>query len=355
MEYIDKTQPIREGEEFDLVKVEAFLKDSIPGLQGKLTVEQFPGGHSNLTYLLKIGDREMVFRRPPFGRKAKTAHDMGREYRIQKALKPFFSYCPEPLAYTEDESIIGCPFYVMERIRGIILRKDLPKGLTFTPAEARTLCEKLMDVYVELHAIHYNQVGLETFGKPEGYVKRQVGGWSERYRNARTDDAPDFEIVMTWLQEKMPGESGTVSIIHNDYRFDNVVLDPHEPLKIIGVLDWEMATIGDPLMDLGGALAYWVDRDDPPNMQAIRMVPTNLEGMMTRKELTGRYAEKMGIPVAHIDFYYCFGLFRLAVIAQQIYYRFYHGQTKDERFKLMIFAVHVLEEAARKVIAHSDL
>jgi aminoglycoside phosphotransferase (APT) family kinase protein len=134
MEYIDKTKPIREGEEFDLVKVEAFLKDSIPGLQGKLTAGQFPGGHSNLTYLLKMGDREMVFRRPPFGRKAKTAHDMGREYRIQKALKPFFSYCPEPLAYTEDESIIGCPFYVMERIRGIILRKDLPKGLTFTPA-----------------------------------------------------------------------------------------------------------------------------------------------------------------------------------------------------------------------------
>jgi aminoglycoside phosphotransferase (APT) family kinase protein len=182
-----------------------------------------------------------------------------------------------------------------------------------------------------------------------------VEGWSERYRSARTDDAPDFEPVMAWLHAKMPGERLKASVIHNDYRFDNVVLDPMNPLKIIGVLDWEMATIGDPLMDLGGALAYWVDQADPPNMQAIRIAPTHLEGMMTRRELVDAYAEKMGISIENIDFYYCFGLFRLAGIAQQIYYRFYHGQTRDERFKLMIFAVHVLEEAAKNVIETSDL
>jgi aminoglycoside phosphotransferase (APT) family kinase protein len=350
MDFTDRTRPIREGEEFDIRKMEPFLKDSVPGLEGDLAVEQFPGGHSNLTYLIRVGNRELVFRRPPFGRKAKTAHDMGREYRILKALRKAFPYCPEPLAYAEDESIIGCPFYIMERIRGIILRKNLPEGLAFKPAEAGVLCEKLIDVFVELHRVDYKKIGLEGFGKPQGYVQRQVGGWSERCRAARTPDAPDFEGVMAWLYKNMPPESPLVSVIHNDYRFDNVVLDPQDPFRIIGVLDWEMATIGDPLMDLGGALAYWVDRDDPPSMQAIRMVPTHLPGMFTRAELMRRYAECMGITLIHIDFYYCFGLFRLAVIALQIYYRFFHGQTKDERFKLMIVAVHVLEETARKVI-----
>lgn len=355
MDFIDKTRPIREGENFETAKVEAFLKAVMPELGGTLTVEQFPGGHSNLTYLLKIGDRELVLRRPPFGRKAKTAHDMGREYRIQKALKPLFPYCPDPLIYTEDESIIGCPFYVMERIKGIILRKDLPKGLSFSPQEARALCEKFIDVYAALHHVDYKKVGLESYGKPESYIRRQVQGWSERYRDARTDDAPDFEPVMAWLHAKMPGGSLKSFVIHNDYRFDNVVLDPLNPLKIIGVLDWEMSTIGDPLMDLGAALAYWVQRDDPPNMQAIRISPTHLKGMMTRGEFVNAYAERMDLSINNIDFYYCFGLFRLAVIAQQIYYRFYHGQTNDERFKLLIFAVHVLEGAANDVIKRSDL
>jgi len=348
-DFTDRTRPIREGEDFDIRNVETFLRDSIPGLEGDLTVAQFPGGHSNLTYLIRFGNRELVFRRPPFGRKVKTAHDMGREYRILKALRKAFPYCPEPLAYSEDESIIGCPFYVMERLRGIILRKNLPEGLALTPAEAGLLCERLTDVFVELHRIDYKKIGLEGFGKPLGYVRRQVEGWSKRYRAARTPDAPDFEVVMAWLYEKMPPESPLVSVIHNDYRFDNVVLDPLDPFRIIGVLDWEMATIGDPLMDLGATLAYWVNRDDPPAMQAIRMVPTHIPGMFTREELIRRYSEQMGILITN-SYYYCFGIFRLAVIAQQIYYRFFHGQTKDERFKLMIVAVRVLEETARKMI-----
>jgi len=355
MDFTDRTKPIREGEELDLRKVEYFLRENIPGLKGDLTVTQFPGGHSNLTYLIRVGERELVFRRPPFGRKVKTAHDMGREYRILKALRPAFPYCPAPLAYTEDESLIGCPFYVMEKISGIILRNDLPAGLSFTPEEAGRLCEKLIDVFVELHQVDYSKIGMEGFGKPQGYVRRQVEGWIGRYRAARTQDAPDYEGIMAWLQEKMPVESGLVSVIHNDYRFDNVVLAPQDPFRIIGVLDWEMATIGDPLMDLGGALAYWVTRADPPPMQAIRMVPTHIEGMFTREELIARYTERMGISLVNSDFYYCFGLFRLAAIAQQIYWRFYHGETKDERFKLMIVLVQVLEETARRVIEKSDL
>ena len=355
MDIIDKPREIRQGEELDAKAIEGFLKESIPGLTGDISIQQFPSGFSNLTYMLSVGDRNFVLRRPPFGRKAKSAHDMSREYRILNALKDVFPYAPRPVAYTEDTSIIGCPFYVMERIEGIILRKDLPEGLHFTPDEARQLCENLLDVQCELHSIDYKKIGLENFGKPEGYVKRQVEGWSERYRAAKTPDAPDFEDVMSWLHEKMPTDFRNPCIIHNDFKLDNVVLDPKNPLKIIGVLDWEMATIGDPIMDLGNSLAYWVQADDPPDVQAIRMMPTNIPGALTREELVARYAEKTGIAIDNFDFYLCFGLFRLAVIAQQIYYRYYHGQTKDERFKLLIIAVNVLEKSALSIIDKSRL
>jgi aminoglycoside phosphotransferase (APT) family kinase protein len=331
------------------------LKDSIPGLEGDLVVEQFPSGFSNLTYMIKVGERDLVLRRPPFGRKAKTAHDMGREYRILSALNPVFPYCPKTLVYTDDESVMGAPFYVMERIRGIIIRKDLPKGLEYTPEEARRLCENLLDVQYELHSVDYKKIGLEDFGKPEGYVRRQVEGWSRRYIEARTPDAPDYEKVMEWLHEKMPGEIDKVSIIHNDYKLDNVVLSPENPLEIIGVLDWEMSTLGDPLMDLGSSIAYWIEENDPPNLQAIRIMPTNMPGALTRKELVDRYAERLGISIENFDFYLCFGIFRLAVIAQQIYYRFYHGQTKDERFQMLIFAVQILEETALNLMEESNL
>jgi aminoglycoside phosphotransferase (APT) family kinase protein len=353
MNLIDTPKKIREGEELNIPAIEKFLKEYIPGLEGNLVVEQFPSGYSNLTYLIKVGEKELVLRRPPFGTKAKTAHDMKREYKILNALNPVFHYCPKPLIYTEDTSIMGCPFYVMERIKGIILRRDLPEGLSFKPEEARKLCENMLDVHLELHSIDYKKIGLADFGKPEGYVKRQVEGWTERYRNAKTDDAPDFEEVIRWLHDNMPEESKKSCIIHNDYKFDNIVLSPEDPLKIIGVLDWEMATIGDPLMDLGSSLAYWVQADDPPEFQAIRMMPTNIPGAMTRDELVQRYAEKSGVKIDNFDFYYCFGLFRLAGIAQQIYYRYYHKQTKDDRFALLIFAVKALEEAALRVIRHN--
>ncbi len=355
MDLTDKSRTVREGEQFDIPGVERFLKQSIPGLRGDLAVEQFPSGYSNLTYLIRVGDTELVLRRPPFGTKAKTAHDMKREYTILQALTPVFPYCPKPLVYTEDASVMGCPFYVMERIRGIILRRDLPPGLAVTPGDAHKLCERLIDVQLELHALDYQAIGLADFGRPEGYVKRQIDGWSQRYRNARTDDAPDFEPVMQWLQEKMPRETDRPCIIHNDFKFDNVVLSPDDPLRIIGVLDWEMATIGDPLMDLGSSLAYWIQADDPPEFQAIRMMPTDIPGAMTRSEMIARYAQRSGLQIHTFDFYYCFGLFRLAGIAQQIYYRYYHRQTRDDRFALLIFAVKALEGAAMRVINNASL
>jgi len=355
MDLTDKPAKVRQGEELDLKVIERFLRENIPGLSGGILVDQFPRGYSNLTYRIQVGDKELVLRRPPFGRKAKTAHDMGREFRVLKALNPVFPYCPKPLVYTEDTSIMGCPFYVMERIKGIILRKTLPEGLEISPDQMRSLCESLLDVHYKLHSIDYKAIDLEGFGKPEGYVKRQVEGWSERYRAARTPDSPAFEKVMQWLHDKMPPDFNKPTVIHNDFKFDNVVLDPDNPLRIIGVLDWEMATVGDPLMDLGCSLGYWVQRDDPPNLQAVGNQPTNLPGALTRDELVRRYAEKAGIRINNFDFYLCFGIFRLAVIVQQIYYRFYHGQTKDERFKLLILVAHVLEEQANKTIEQSEL
>lgn len=350
MDLADQSQPIRPDEGFDESALEAYLKSHLPDLKGQLSVQQFPSGFSNLTYHLRCDDREFVMRRPPFGTKAKSAHDMKREYTILKALKPFYPYCPEPLAYTEDPAILGSPFYIMERLRGIILRKNLPPGLTFTPHEMRQLCETLLDVLVELHQIDFKKAGLEEIGRPQGYVRRQVEGWSKRYRKAHTDDAPDFEGVMAWLADEMPEDTPSPTIIHNDYRFDNVVLDETAPQNITGVLDWEMATVGDPLMDLGNTLAYWVQADDPEETQVMRLMPTHLEGTLTRRELVRRYMDKTGRKADDFAFYNAFGLFRLAVIAQQIYYRYYHGQTKDKRFKMLIFGVHVLEKAARRVM-----
>jgi aminoglycoside phosphotransferase (APT) family kinase protein len=350
MGIVDEPTVIREGEELDLARVEAFLKEKIVGTEGTLVIKQFPSGFSNLTYMIRVGDKEMVLRRPPFGKKARTAHDMKREYTILSALYPVFPYCPKPLAYTEDETIMGCQFYVMERIPGIILRKDLPANMMLSADDARKLCVNMIDLHCRLHCLDYQAIGLSDFGKPEGYVRRQVNGWSRRFRDARTPDVPDFETVMAWLDKYCPPDSDRPGIIHNDYKFDNLVLNPKNPLEIIGILDWEMATIGDPLMDVGSSLAYWVNRSDPDEAQMLRLMPTNVEGMMTRKELVDLYAEKSGRKIDHMDFYYCFGLFRLAVIAQQIYYRYYHGQTKDKRFIQLGFAVGLLEIAAKRVM-----
>ncbi len=352
---IDRATSVRSGEELDEKLVLEFLKGHIPNLNDDIEIKQFPSGFSNLTYFIKVGGKELVLRRPPFGRKAKTAHDMGREYRVLSALKPVFPYCPEPLVYTDDETIIGSPFYIMQGISGIILRRDLPPGLEFSVKDARTLSENLIKVQYQLHSVDYEKAGLADFGKPTGYVRRQVDGWSGRYRDARTPDAPDFEKVMEWLDDKMPGESGLVGIIHNDFKFDNAVLNPAVPTEIIGILDWEMATLGDPMMDLGSSLGYWVEKDDPAYMQSIRQMPTHLEGMLTRKEQFEFYSDLMGVTNDYFDFYYTFGLFRLAVIAQQIYYRFYHGQTKDKRFGQLMLPIKALEKTALRVIENSDL
>ncbi|ACN13425.1 putative aminoglycoside phosphotransferase [Desulforapulum autotrophicum HRM2] len=355
MQVTDQAVGVREGEALDPKKVRLFLDKTLPDLTGELTIRQFPSGFSNLTYQIRVGDQELVLRRPPVGAKIKSAHDMGREYRILTALHPVFPLCPKPLAFSEDPATMGCPFYIMEKIKGIILRKDLPAGLTFTPDQAHTLCTNLVRLQADLHAIDVRSAGLAFLGKPEGYVARQVKGWSERYRNARTPDAPDFEKVMAWLKEKMQPDTDSPTLVHNDYKLDNVVLNPQSPMEIIGVLDWEMATYGDPLMDLGNSLAYWIDRTDPEECQMLRGGPTNLDGALTRREIIDLYAEITGRSMDAFDFYLCFGMFRLAVIAQQIYQRYHKGITRDPRFAMLIGAVQILERAALRLMDNSKL
>lgn len=355
MDFSDRPQAVRPGEDIPIAGIETFLKDTIPGIEGPVTLQQYPSGASNLTYLVRFANCQMVLRRPPFGTKAATAHDMGREYKVLSALCKHWPYAPRPLAYTDDESVMGCPFYVMERRQGIILRKDIPSGLLSSPSQIRALYERFVEVLYELHSLDYQKIGLADLGKPEGYAERQVLGWSRRYRAARTPDVPDCEAIMDWLKAKMPPETDRPGIIHNDYKFDNVVLDTENPLKIIAVLDWEMTTIGDPLMDLGSTLGYWVEKDDPAERHLMRSMPTHLEGALSRKEFVELYGRLSGLKMNFFDFYYCFGLFRLIVIIQQIYYRYYHGQTQNERFKTFGALVPIIERAAGQVMAQSEL
>ncbi|WP_263265090.1 phosphotransferase family protein [Pseudomonas sp. RIT-PI-S] len=351
----DQTISLREGEELDGHAVDACLKAHLPNLTGTPAIRQFPGGASNLTYLLAYPDRELVLRRPPFGHKARSAHDMAREYRILDKLSRGFGYCPRPVLLCTDESVIGAQFYVMERLRGVILRKDLPPELGLDAEATTALCKSFIDRLVELHQVDYTALGLADLGRPEGYVKRQIDGWCERYTNAITPDAPAWETVMAWLRDKMPADSGHASLIHNDYRFDNVILDPANPTRITGVLDWELATLGDPLMDLGNCLAYWIEAGDPQPVQLTRRQPSNAPGMLTRAEMVAYYAERSGIAVGNFDFYYVQGLFRLAGIVQQIYYRYYHGQTRDPRFAPFIGMNALLEQMSLQAIGRSAL
>ena len=350
--WIDKTAPVRDGEGLDRGSLEGWLREHVEGLEGELEIEQFRGGHSNLTYMLRMGGREMVLRRPPFGgTKIKTAHDMGREFRILSALDGVYDKAPTPHAHCEDESVIGAPFYVMERVRGVILRQRPPKGLELTPERMGVLSRTLVDNLVAIHGVDLAEAGLDTFGRPEGYVRRQVEGWTRRYEKARTDDLPAIEAAAAWLAENMPPESGA-SLIHNDYKYDNLVFDPErfDQGELLAVLDWEMATVGDPLMDLGTSIAYWVDPDDPQELRLLPFGPTSLDGNLRRLEVAERYADKSGRSLDHILFYYVYALFKVAVILQQIYARYKRGLTQDPRFAIMIEGVKLIGLQASRAL-----
>jgi aminoglycoside phosphotransferase (APT) family kinase protein len=332
MSLLDEAAPVRDGETLDARRLGEYLAAQVPGLALPLAVRQFPSGFSNLTYLLTAGGRELVLRRPPQGTRPKSGHDMSREFRVLSALQGVFAESPRPLHLCADESVIGAPFYVVERIRGIILRRDYPAGLAPTPALVRAQQCALIDTLARLHRLDHHALGLGEFGRPEGYVARQVEGWSGRYQRALTADAAGAYAVTEWLAANRPPDTKPAALIHNDYKLDNVVFDAASPARLIGVLDWEMATIGDPWMDLGCSLGYWIEAGDPADLQQTRMLPTHLPGSLTRAEVVQRYASARAVGAPEFRFYRVFGLFRLAVIVQQIYYRFFHGQTRDSRF-----------------------
>ena len=346
---IDQAGSVRPGEELDLTRLNPWLQEQIEGLSGTPSITQYSGGASNWTYCLSYAERELVLRRAPAGTKAKGAHDMGREYRLQAALKPVYRYVPEMLAHSDDESIIGAEFYVMEKLNGLIPRTNMPKGLNMSPEQNRQLCLNALDSLIELHKVDYQAAGLDHLAKGKGYTERQISGWTHRYKKAKTWNVPGGKSVINWLANNLP-EKEYICLTHNDYRLDNLVLDLDDPTRIIGVLDWELATLGDPLMDLGNSLAYWIQADDDFLARSTRRQPTHLEGMLTRREVIDYYLENTDFEVEDFTFYEVYGLFRLAGIAQQIYYRYHHKQTRNPAFKRLWFFVHYLMYRCRKAI-----
>ena len=349
---------VRDEDAFDVAAVAVWLHanaDDATGLQGTPEVRQFSGGASNLTYLLRYPTRDLILRRPPAGHKAKSAHDMFREFTIQSRLKPAFPYVPQMIAFCDDDSVIGSDFYVMERLEGIILRRNPPRDFDLSADQVARMCTDALDVLVELHRVDPAAAGLDEIGKGAGYVGRQVKGWSDRYRKAKTWNVGSYGRVMRWLEENQPDDV-SICVIHNDFRFDNLVLaspsDEGASMSVIGVLDWEMATLGDPLMDLGGAMAYWIQADDDRVFARFRRQPTHIPGMLTREQVVDCYTSKMGISLTREQwaFYEVFGLFRLAVIAQQIYYRYFHKQTHNRAYKQFHHVVLYLDYRCRKLI-----
>ncbi|QDI90496.1 phosphotransferase family protein [Salicibibacter halophilus] len=346
------TQSVRNGEELDITKVKTFLDNRLNDIpkDEPLKVEQYYAGASNLTYLLSCGEWQGVLRRPPFGPLPPKAHDMKREYEILSRLNPVFPLAPKPYVLGENTSVMDATFYVMERKEGVVIDGKLPKGVQETKELGRDLSFKFIDALAALHRVDTEQAGLHQFGKPEGFMERQVYGWLKRYERAKTEDSPEYENLKKWLTENIPAD-GETTVIHNDFKFNNLLFS-NDLSEIKAVVDWEMATIGDPLFDLGVVLSYWIQDDDPELLQSTFQTVTTKPGFLTRRELIDRYAEKSGRDCSSIHFYLIFSYFKLAVISQQIYFRWKNGQTQDERFKhfgdrtskLITFSWHLLNE-----------
>lgn len=349
---LDQPGIARENEVPDLNKLNVYLQDNKPEIGRVLSIQQFPNGYSNLTFCLKSDNKEYILRRPPIGANIKSAHDMGREFNVLTLLKPHYTKIPSPIIYCSDESILGAQFYIMERLKGVILRATNASKMGIDQLTYKKISEALIDNLVQLHSININTTGLIQLGKPDGYVTRQVEGWTKRYYAAETDSIQEMNELAEWLPKNLPKEQAP-SFLHNDYKYDNVVLNPDNLSEIIGVLDWEMSTVGDPLMDLGACLAYWSEASDTPILQSFNL--TTLSGNLSRKEIASRYGEKSNRNLSNIIFYYVFGLFKNAVIAQQIYARWKQGHSKDPRFGGLIMVIKALAKQGTITLTKQQL
>ena len=353
------TAPIREGEELNFDALEKYLRlelnEILPDANldsFEMEFRQFPGGHSNLTYLVHLGSNEFVLRRPPFGPVAPTAHDMPREYKLLAAINPVFNLAPRPFLLCEDTSIIGVSFYLMERRRGFVIRREMPVEIEDSLDLRRRISESLVDTLAALHRVDIHSSGLAGIGKPTGFVTRQVKGWADRWQRSKTSEIPEIDEIIRWLGERIPPEpdaSNPATLVHNDFKLDNVMLDSSDPQRVVAVLDWEMCTVGDPLVDLGILLCYWPEKNDPEARRDSISSVTTEPGWMTRAEIIHRYGEKTGRDVSSIKFYEVFAIFKIAVVIQQIYFRYVRGQTHDERFAGFGARVEGLARAAMEM------
>jgi len=354
---------VRAGEQLDLLALDRYLREQLPAvsadidLQAPLEIAQFPGGHSNLTYLVSYGDSEFVLRRPPIGPVAPTAHDMPREYKLLSVINPQFPLAPKPVLLCEDSSIIGVPFYLMERRQGLIVRLKVPEQIGDHLVLRRRLSENVVDTLVALHAVDIHTTGVAQIGKPAGFVTRQVRGWAERWQRSKTSELPEMDEVVEWLVNRIPADTGSgATIVHNDFKLDNIMLDNEDPTRVIAVLDWEMCTVGDPLIDVGLLLSYWTmqsagEADQNSSLRAI----TNGPGWFTREEIIERYEAATGRDLSRIVFYETFARFKVAVVIQQIYFRYVKGQTGDERFQRFDQLVRELTSEALQLAQQSGI
>lgn len=348
-------RPVRDEDDFDHERVARVLSERVPeSLAGPIGVWQFPTGASNLTYLLRRGDWSGVLRRPPRGPIPPRAHDMEREHRWLSRLSPKFLLAPRPYFFCGDESLIGAPFYVMEHREGLVIDRELPETLPPGVPWGARISESFIETLGALHALDPNEAGLREFGRPEGFLARQVGAWVERYRRAATDDIPELEALVDWLGRSIPG-SPAAKVIHNDFKLNNLIVSPTAPDEVLALVDWEMATVGDPLLDLGVALSYWVEAADPPEMREALNSVSAQPGFFTRRELAKAYARLSGQSIDTLPYYLVFAYFKLAVIIQQIYVRFASGQTTDGRFESFGRRARFLIELAASLAGREEL
>lgn len=353
---------VRAGEELDLAALGRYLREHLVSQSAdtEIEIEQFPGGHSNLTYLIRYGEQEFVLRRPPVGPVAPTAHDMPREYKLLSVINPHFSLAPKPVLLCEDASVIGVPFYLMERRRGFIVRFKVPEQIGENLELRKQLSKSVVDTLVALHAVDIHATGIANIGKPAGLVSRQVHGWAKRWQGSRTGELAEMDQVIQWLVDRIPPESANATIVHNDFKLDNIMLAETDPARVVAVLDWEMCTVGDPLIDVGLLLTYWTMRGAageskiPDRNTSLRAV-TNGPGWLTREEIIERYAARTGRDLSRIMFYETFARFKVAVIIQQIYFRYVQGQTRDERFRNFDGLVRELAHEALALAEHSEI